>query len=316
MNKPVDLLPPFTVNYVMLTLAETYSYGHKLHNIPEEWKKSEGEGIIVSIIDTGLPIHRDLDGQIIDYANFTESPVEDLVSGHSTHCGGVVAAKRNNEGVVGCAPKSKLLIAKALGDSGSGSDRSLAEAIKWSVEKGSHIINMSLGAPASADKYFPETRKAILEGYERGVAFICAAGNENANRVGVPAKWDECISVAAINSKKQRANFSNKGPSNDFAAAGVNILSTYKNNSYCEMSGTSMATPYISGIAALVLSEHLGREKSGDTPINNPKDLREHIRKICVDLGRGGHDAFFGNGSPVFGHLNIEKTQSKSFFLI
>ena len=203
-----------------------------------------------------------------------------------------------------CDKKSKLLIAKALGDNGGGSDESLANALDWCVDKGADIINMSLGAPATYDLLFGKTKKAVQRAYEAGVTLICAAGNENANKVGVPARWEECISVAAVNSSKERANFSNKGPTQDFAAPGVDILSTFKNNTYAELSGTSMASPYLAGVAALILAEHKLEVADRDTPINNPADLKEHIRKICLDLGDAGHDVNFGSGLPVFGHIN------------
>ena len=305
MSDKINLLPPHTVKYRMMTLAETVNYGHRVHNIPEKWKLTKGEGVVVSIIDTGLPVHRDLENQIIDYANFTDSPVEDLVSGHGSHTAGIVAAEENGEGVVGIAPKSKLLIAKALGDDGSGSDEWLAKAIYWSIEKGADIVNMSLGAPAEYEIAFRKTKEAIVFGYEKGVIFVCAAGNEYADRIGVPARYKETFSVMAVNANKEKGEFSNKGPLQDFAAVGVDVLSTYRENTYASLTGSSMACPQIAGICALILAEHRNNSETR-TPINNPEDMRDHVRKICIDLGDKGYDYDFGDGLPVFGTINKE----------
>lgn len=301
-NNRIPMLFPFEVQYVMMTLSETLQYGHKIHNIPEAWKKTKGKGIKICIIDTGLPVHRDLDGQILDSKNFTDSPLEDKIVGHSTFVGGIIAAKENNEGVIGIAPKSKLLIAKALDDNGSGSDEWLADAIYWAINKKANIINMSLGAPATAGAFFKKTETAIKKAYEAGIILVAASGNESASKVGIPARFPGVISVAAIDSRKEKAYFSNRGPNLDFAACGVDILSTYKNNLYSKMSGTSFSCPQISGIAALILSSHNKGNES--TPIDNPEKLREHIRKISIDLGKKGHDVCFGDGLPVFGHIN------------
>lgn len=294
------VIPPYKKRLVMMSLAETKNYGHLIHNVPEAWKVTKGEGIRVGVVDTGLPAHRDLEANIADAANFAGGEIID-VDGHSTHVCGIISALENNEGVVGIAPKAKLYIAKALNDQGSGDDDSISNAVRWCIEKDVHIINMSLGASKYYVSYFPKTTAAIKAAYESGIAVICAAGNED-GAVSYPAMLDETIAVAAVNSKEERAYFSNRGFEIDFAAAGVDVLSTYKNNLYAELSGTSMACPQVSGIAALILANHLGRESS--TPINNVEDLRDHIVKMSVDLGEEGHDVEFGDGLPVFGHID------------
>lgn len=303
MKKPINLLPPFDVNFITMSLAERKNYGHEIHNVPEAWLKTQGEGVKVSVIDTGLPIHRDLDSQIEDYANFTNDPVEDSKQGHSSHVSGIIAAKEDNEGVVGLAPKSRLLIAKALGDDGSGDDVMLGKAIDWSVEKGADIINMSLGAPAEFEKYFQHTKEAMARAYEKGVVLICASGNESAKKVGVPARFDQAIAIGAITKKKEKAYFSNTGDTLDFVGAGVNIISTFKNNSYASLSGTSMATPQLAALSALIIAEHRNSDRNHRTPINSPEDVKEHIRKICIDLGNDGFDNDYGWGLPVYGSV-------------
>jgi len=312
--KNFDLLPPFKINFMMMSISESQNYGLKMHNIPEEWKKTKGEGIKIGLIDTGLPIHRDLNNQICEVNNFTKDPVEDMVVGHSSHCAGITCGEENGEGVVGIAPKAKLVIAKALGDNGSGNDRDLARAIEWTSNQGVQIINMSLGAPYWAASYFPQTYKAIKEAYEKNIVIVCASGNENANKVGVPARYKECIAVGAVNEKMKRASFSNKGPSLDFMASGVNIISTYINNSFASLNGTSMAAPQISGIVALMLSEHQG-DKERRTPINNVQDVVDHLKKICIDLGDTGFDNEYGFGLPIFGEVPVKPYVPKKTLL-
>lgn len=307
------MLPEFKVNFIVKAMSETMSYGIKLHNIPEMWKSTKGEGVKVGIIDTGLPVHNDLKNQIDESANFTSDPIADLVVGHGTHTAGIVSAEENGEGVVGIAPKSRLYIAKGLDDQGSGTDESLAKAVDWCVEKEVDIISMSLGAPGIYEKFFPKTKEAIQKAYKKNITIICAAGNEDASMVGFPASMPETISVAAINSEKQRANFSNKGSRNDFAAAGVDVISTYINNNFASLSGTSMACPAVAGIAALVISYHK-KGLGADDPIKTPEDVREHIRKICVDLGQTGKDVEYGNGMPVFGHMNVTPIVKKTWY--
>ena len=223
-----------------------------------------------------------------------------IANGIVVHNCGIIAAEENGEGVVGVAPKSRLYVGKVLGDNGSGGDEEIANGILWAVEKKVDIISMSLGAPASMEAFMPKTKAAVKEAYAQNIAIICASGNENSRLVGVPARFDECIAVGAVNDRKQRARFSNRGTALDFAAAGVDVLSTYKNNTYAELSGTSMSCPQIVGIAALVVSDHRNREIPSSTPIEGPEGLKEHIRKISVDLGPAGHDSDYGHGMPVF----------------
>ena len=306
MGKDIKLLPPFKIGFRTLSLSERKNYGIDLHNIPQAWKNTQGEGIKVAVIDTGLPVHRDLDNQITESENFTNDPIEDLVVGHSTHVSGIIAAEENDEGVVGIAPKSKLIIAKALGDSGGGTDSGLAKAIDWCVDQGAQVINMSLGAPAEYGYAFLMTKAAVKRAYEQNIVVVCASGNESADKVGVPARWDECIAVGAVNNKQQKADFSNKGETLDFAASGVDIVSTFTNNSYASLSGTSMSCPQIAGIVALLLSEHRGDQTGKRTPINNVKDVIEHLKKICIDLGPDGFDKEYGFGLPVYGSTNDE----------
>nr|WP_264766199.1 S8 family serine peptidase [Marinobacter fonticola] len=149
-REPIFRLPPYTVHNIFVGLSEIQDWGLKLLNIPSLWRISEGEGVKVAILDTGVSLnHPDLTGSIPagNYKDFTNSPhgIADQ-QGHGTHCAGIVAARKNSRGVVGVAPKAELLIGKVLGDDGSGTGENIAAGVNWAVEQGADIISMSLGA--------------------------------------------------------------------------------------------------------------------------------------------------------------------------
>lgn len=304
MDKQFRLLNSFKVGPILRTMARPINYGLQMHNVPERWLSTRGKGIRVAVIDTGLPKHRDLKAAIKASANFTNDGIEDT-QGHSTHVSGIIAARshKEQEGLTGIAPDCELIIAKALGDNGGGGDSSLADAIDWSVDHGAHIINMSLGAHHRLTRYFQKTLEACERADRKGVILICAAGNENASKVNLPGRFPQCITVGAVNSARERAWFSNRGRHLDFAAAGVDIWSTYKNNTYVSLDGSSMACPQITGVCALILSEHRNGHKH-KTPIKNRQHMYEHLQRISVDYGDAGFDKEYGWGIPVFGHIN------------
>lgn len=303
-REPVFLLPPIRRGVFLRPseVKERVDYNHNLHGIPEAWKASKGEGIKIGILDTGVPEHADLQGQIFEGANFTGDAIEDKVQGHATHVAGIIAAKEDGRGIVGVAPQSKLMCVKVLDDSGAGLDEWLAGGIRKCVDSGCDIINMSLGAPAQFEAHFPLTKHESLAAFKQGVVLFAASGNESATRVGVPARWPWFIAVAAINKQEAWAEFSNIGRGIDFAGAGVDVLSCVPSGGYESWSGTSMATPDLVGLAALIMAKH--RDDPGDTPINSPKDVYEHLKRISrpakgVQGGQGGYSTSVGWGVPV-----------------
>ena len=297
----IKLLPDYEVKFQQQSI-EHLNYNHLLHDIPEKWRITKGENIKIGILDTGLPTHKDLEGKVKAYKNFTSDPSELDSDGHSTFISGILAgeSKDTNIGIIGIAPKSELYIAKVIGASGGGNDKSLANAIYWCLEQGVDIINMSLGAPASLENKFAWTRQAVLAAAERNIFMFAAAGNDGVGSVDVPAKWNEVFAIAAVDNNQVRATFSNFGPEIDFSGMGVDLVSTYLNNTYSCLSGTSFAGPDIAAIAALILSEHKN-DKEHQTPINNFMDLRMHLVQLCTDLGDGGWDANYGWGLVTFG---------------
>lgn len=286
-------LPPFTVEQIFVTMAETQDWGLKLFGIPQIWARTKGEGVRVAVLDTGASLdHPDLKGQIVAAKDFTRSASgPNDPHGHGTHCCGVIAAAENDTGVVGVAPKAKLLVGKVLGDNGSGGSAGIAAGIRWAVDNGADLISMSLGS-GSPD---PTIHAAVKYAASKGVFLIAAAGNEGPydNTVGYPGGFPECVCVAAIDQAKRIAKFSSRGGEVDVAAPGVDILSSYPPKNYARLSGTSMATPFVAGVVALLLAK---QKAGGKKTIKTVDDLLAAIKKTSVDAGQQGHDTQFGWG--------------------
>lgn len=292
-------LPPYVLGprvFFAHELDDQLDWGQKAINLPEIWKKSRGEGIRVGVLDTGRPNHPDLAGAIVKSKNFSSSFTDlDQASGHSTHVCGTLGARANGVGVVGVAPECEIVIAKVLGDDGSGSGRDIARGVRWCVEQGCHILSMSLGGGVDQ-----EMVRACRDAASAGILVICAAGNEGRdNSVGSPASDPSTIAVASYDIDGNLSPFSSRGPQVTVAGPGGNILSTWLNNSYRRLSGSSMATPFVSGLAANLLGYQKKAEREGhllDPPIRSNSDLLEHIRKSAIDKGPPGRDPSWGWG--------------------
>lgn len=298
-------LPPFHVHTKAKSVerlrklsdeGEHINWGQAALNLPDVWTSTKGRDVIVAVLDTGIDTdHDDLAPAIVNMKDFTGEGIEDTI-GHGTHCAGIIAAREtNNAGLTGVAPESKLLIAKVLGEQG-GTDQWVAEGIKWAVDEGADIISMSLGGPGSSTVLFNAVHDALV----RGVCIICAAGNEGSlhiNDIGYPGRYGSVITVAAHDYNGNRAGFSSQGGEIDFMAPGTDVWSTYLDNGYATMSGTSMATPFVSGVAALIISKHHAEGAVNGTPIENNEDLRNHFLWMAAHPGH--HDNKTGYGPLV-----------------
>lgn len=275
-------------------LTETVDWGLAQLGIPDLWQQTEGKGVKIGVIDTGCDFdHPDLDGAVEAAKDFTRSRngARD-VNGHGTHVAGTIAARRDGRGVVGVAPQSTLLIAKGLGDDGTGDSRGIAAAIDWCCEQGAEIINMSLGSPHPDTLILAAIRRAVAA----GVFVVCAAGNDGRpNSVNYPARYAETIAVAAVNRDGKVSRFSSVGREVDVAAPGEDILSTWINGDYVRISGSSMASPFGSAVVGLMKSRHKSAE-CVTTPIDNVKQLREHFKRTTRDLMPVGHNPEHGWG--------------------
>ena len=215
-------------------------------------KTENRQEIIVAVLDTGIDIaHEDLEGRIIDSANFSKSDSADDIQGHGTHIAGIIAANANNGvGIAGVAPNVMLLNVKIAEDNGIVWASSVAKGVIWATDNGASIINLSLTVPAS----YQPLEEAVEYALDKGVILIAAAGNR-IKAPTYPAAYDDVIAVAATNPNGTVWVESNDGDFVDVYAPGVGILSTYPDNKYAFMSGSSMATAYVTAVAALAYNQ-------------------------------------------------------------
>ena len=298
-------IPNYQVNEMTATLSQSLDWGMKYCNIPESWKISKGKGISIVVIDTGKPNHNDIGDNAIAGVNLVSGEgIEDL-NGHQTHCVGIICAKDNNPGYVGVAPESRCICIKALNRNGSGSSSNVAKAILMAIDFKPDIISMSLGASRPSK----DIEEAVIKAYEQNIPIVCSAGNSGYAGVSYPAAYPETISVAAFDKNGQIADFSSRGKEVDWAAPGHRIFSTFLNNAYASLSGTSMACPYLVGIIALMLSKHKQKEK--ETGLNDGKtveEIRGHLLRYTLDKGEKGKDKNWGHGV-----VDIEKLLKEEF---
>lgn len=292
--------PPYILGPQIFMAAEwkdIVDWGLDIHNIPDHWD-TKGEDILVGVADTGRPNHPDLGNAIVLSQNFSSSHTDEDHQGHSTHVCGTIAARANDKGVVGVAPKCKIAIAKVLGDDGSGSNLSVANGIRYLHQQGCNIINMSLGG--GFDVTIANVVKAAVDD---GVKVICAAGNDGSiagrNTVNYPAKLPNTVAIASYNKAGNLSQFSSRGKEVHMAFPGEDILSCWLGAKYRRISGTSMATPFCAGLVALLLSANAKARREGKEvlhPIRDNVDLFRHLKSTSVDKGPSGHDIGWGWG--------------------
>lgn len=254
-------LVPYVMNRKATKVkSKAASYGLDMISAQSMWKQSKkGAGIKIAVIDSGCDInHVSLKDSIAGVRNFTtednKNPriVTDRV-GHGTHVAGIIAANEDKNIMSGVAPDAELYILKAIDKTGSGKLSWVINAINYAVELDVDIISMSLGMPESD----PKLERAINNAVKKGISVVCAAGNEGDTNYddfeySYPAAYVDVISVGAVDKKSVPASFTNSNLVIDCVAPGVDIVSTYPNNTYASLSGTSMATPYVTGSIALI----------------------------------------------------------------
>jgi subtilisin family serine protease len=286
-------LPPFTIGESISTLSQKIDWGLKDTNVPNTWTITKGEGITCMVIDTGHPDHPDLNSNTEEGANFI--PNEPIVdeNGHQTHCTGIICGEDNEIGMVGVAPESRCVSVKALNKGGGGSYSGLAKALDYAIKTRPDLISMSLGG-SSPSSVLEEKIKTL---YDMNIPIICAAGNTGQGGVNWPAAFNETIAVAAYDKYGNVASFSSRGEKVEWAAPGVDIYSTFLNNSYASLSGTSMACPFIAGVVCLMLAKHKKQEENtGKNDCKTVAQIREHLLKYTDDKGVVGKDNNWGYG--------------------
>lgn len=228
-------------------------WGIRRVNAAGAWSATQGQGVPVAIIDTGIDKnHPDLAGQVAGGFNALDPSKPDAWAddqGHGSHVAGTIAAKRDGQGVVGVAPLVRLYAVKVLDKDGNGGFADVIAGIEWAVKNKMAVANMSLGADEGSEAL----KRAVTAATKAGLTIVAAAGNSGA-AVGFPASYPETIAVAASDEKDAVAEFSSRGPEVDVIAPGVDVKSVKMGGGYVLLSGTSMATPHVTGLAALAFS--------------------------------------------------------------
>jgi serine protease len=237
----------------------------------ETWKSAQGEGVIVAVIDTGVAKVPDLaNTQIVPGYNFVNNTADATDDhGHGTHVAGTIAqSTHNGVGVAGVAFGAKIMPIKVLSARGSGSVSGIAEGIRWAADHGAKVINMSLGGPMASSVL----SKAVKYAHDKGVTVVCAAGNDGRGKVSYPAAYPHAIAVASTQFDETTTFYSNWGKEIDIAAPGGNtrvdqngdgfpdgvlqntiVPGDTSRNDYLWFMGTSMASPHVAGVAALIV---------------------------------------------------------------
>ena len=205
-------------------------------------------------------------------------------NGHGTHVAGTVAALANNEGVVGVYPGVDLHIVKIFNDSGNWTFASdLIDGIQQCASAGANVVNMSLGGGSSSTS----ERNALNTFNNNGILLVAAAGNDGNSTLSYPASYDAVVSVGAVGSNESWANYSQYNSQVELSAPGTGVNSTWPNNQYNSISGTSMATPHVAGVSALVWSFF---------PQCSNTQIRNALHDTAKDKGSSGRDNFYGYG--------------------
>lgn len=243
-------------------------------------KANTKKSIKVAVVDSGVSYHVKLKGRILtgkDFVDNDSNPSDK--NGHGTHVAGVI---------VDCTPgiNVKILPVRVMNASGNGSPSAVGNGIRYAVNKGAKVINLSLGAY----QHYKYIEQCITYAHNKGATVVVAAGNESSNTKYVcPAHMSTPIVVGAINSSGKRAYFSNYGSSLDITAPGVNIRSCWLKGKYATASGTSMAAPHISAAAAMYRLMN---------PWIKGVKTQYFVRCYAKDLGAKGTDKYYGRGVP------------------
>jgi serine protease len=279
--------PKRYISDVITPFAQTTPYGITMVQA-NQVSDANATNMKVCVIDTGYRLgHIDLPNtNVTGFAFSGHGSWSTDGNGHGTHVAGTIAALGNNEGVVGVLPSAKagLHIVKIFNDSGNWTFASdLIQGIQSCKDAGAKVVNMSLGGSGSSQT----EANAMTNFYNGGMLLVAAAGNGGNTALSYPASYDAVVSVAAVDSSRNLASFSQRNAQVEIAGPGVGVNSTWNNGGYNSISGTSMASPHVAGVAALVWSNH---------PQCTAAQIRAALNATAQDRGTAGRDTSFGFG--------------------
>jgi len=306
LNEKIKLFDPMEVSDENVD-SDSLTYGLKKVRAKEIWDNlgMTGAGVTVGILDTGVDSsHPDLEGRVIAAKDFVSNYDDNTPNdghGHGTHCAGTIGGKATSGKAIGVAPDVKFINAKIFSDSGSTSREAILEGMQWMTDPDGNpdtddfprVVSNSWGGPLGT--HWVEIMNTW---HSMGMAPVFAAGNSGPRpgTVGAPGAYKEAITIGATDSQDNIARFSSRGPVTfqgetyikpDVSAPGVDVYSAKNGGGYQMMSGTSMATPHVAGVVALML------QADPDLPVER---IREILHETSVDLGEPGMDNVFGMG--------------------
>ncbi|MEB3196428.1 MAG: S8 family peptidase [Candidatus Sericytochromatia bacterium] len=290
----VETLPALQREPLLLTPRPTaddplseQQWGLEKARVREAWRITRGSrDTRIAIIDTGIDYtHPDLADHVVkgpDFVNGDDDPMDDNT--HGTHCAGIAGASAENGiGVAGVAPGATLMAVKVMDKQGTGEVANICKGIVWAADQGAHVISVSLGGRGG-----PEAKQAAVDyARSKGALVVAAMGNDGQFLAFYPAANKGVFAVGATTQQDTRADFSNMGVWMSVTAPGHKILSTVLRGGYWALSGTSMATPHVAGLAALVKSRK---------PDMTAEAIAQQIRRHAQDLGKPGFDEEYGHG--------------------
>ncbi len=279
-----ELLEDSDIAYVELdqaiqVLGDSVPWGVERVGAPPVWNLTQGLGVKVAVLDTGIAPHDDL---VIVGGNSTIGGDYIDRYGHGTAVAGVVTAALNDAGLVGVAPEAYLYAVKIM-NSSTGDLSDAIEGVQWAIENNMSVVLMSFGM----ETYSQIFKEVLQEAADAGILLVAASGNTGENETLYPASYSSVIAVGAVDTNDDLTGFSSYGPDQELVAPGAVVNTTALNNGYAVSSGTSVAAAHVAGVAALLL---------GYNSNLTSEQVRAKLQNDALDLGVAGRDDRYGYG--------------------
>ncbi|MFX4292691.1 type VII secretion-associated serine protease mycosin [Streptomyces bohaiensis] len=287
------------------TIRDQQRWALEAVNAEEAWETTRGAGVVVAVLDTGVDAsHRDLAGAVLEGADLVPhgaGPGAPTWAAHGTAMAGIIAGRGHGaaraDGVIGIAPEAQILPVRVLleeDDPARGQKRAeggnaVAEGIRWAVDHGADVVNLSLGDDSESAHPDPEEDAAIRYALRNGVVVVASAGNggESGDPVSYPAGYPGVIAVTAVDRAGSRAPFSTRRWYATVSAPGKDVIIAAPGDRYMQGWGTSAAAAFVSGAVALLRAAH---------PELTPAEVRRLLAATAREAPEGGHSAALGAG--------------------